>query len=74
MSVEDLLIHFQYGGDDENARQYRQFYIPGEEMRGIVSLHLRSSIKVKAITIHFLGTASVSWESTSKKKVGRKLP
>ncbi|BFZ08115.1 hypothetical protein BsWGS_11154 [Bradybaena similaris] len=69
MSVEDLLIHFQYEDGDDNLRQDKQFYIPGEEMKGIVSLHLKTSQRIKALTIHFLGTATVSWEATSKKRV-----
>ncbi|CAG5121223.1 unnamed protein product [Candidula unifasciata] len=36
MSVEDLLIHFQYVEDDDNNRHNKQFYIPGEEVKGIV--------------------------------------
>uniref|UniRef100_A0A0B7A003 Arrestin C-terminal-like domain-containing protein n=1 Tax=Arion vulgaris TaxID=1028688 RepID=A0A0B7A003_9EUPU len=70
MSVQDLLIHFKYFDDDyENTSHSREFYIPGEEMRGIVSLHLRSSQRIRGLTIHFLGTATVSWEATNKKRV-----
>ncbi|CAL1532967.1 unnamed protein product [Lymnaea stagnalis] len=69
MSVEDLLIHFVYGDDDESTRLHRQYYMPGDEMKGVVSLHLRQAIKTRGLTIHFLGMATVSWESNKKKRV-----
>ncbi|XP_059150416.1 arrestin domain-containing protein 1-like [Physella acuta] len=81
MSVEDLLIHFIYDDDDEqrHIQQYspsdeqrhlhKQYYLPGEEMNGVVSLHLRTGVRTRGLTIHFLGSATVSWEATNKKRV-----
>ncbi|KAH9494689.1 hypothetical protein Btru_020236 [Bulinus truncatus] len=69
MSVEDLLIHFIYGDEEDPTRYNKQFYLPGDEMKGIVSLHLRTGVRTKGLTIHFLGMSSVSWESPKKRRV-----
>ncbi|KAK0064254.1 arrestin domain-containing protein 1 [Biomphalaria pfeifferi] len=69
MSVEDLLIHFIYSEEDEQVRHNRQYFLPGEEMKGLVSLHLRTGVRTRGLTIHFLGMATVSWESPKKRKV-----
>ena len=75
MSVEDLLIHFQYGDEDiaseggRSSSSARQYYIPGDILKGIVSLHTTGRIRVRAVTLYLLGTATVSWEAPRKKKV-----
>ncbi|GFO15510.1 arrestin domain-containing protein 4-like [Plakobranchus ocellatus] len=76
MSVEELMLHFLYADDeamsDSSGRGSpwgRQYYIPGDIMKGVVSLHVRSRVKVRAVTLFLLGTATVSWEAPSKKKV-----
>ena len=75
MSVDDLMIHFQYGDDDSGSETSggsnwgRQFYVPGDILRGTVSLHVSGRIRVRAVTLHLLGTATVSWEAPRKKKV-----
>ncbi|KAK3779729.1 hypothetical protein RRG08_013684 [Elysia crispata] len=75
MSVEDLLIHFQYDDEDiaseggRSSSSARQYYIPGDILKGIVSLHTTGRIRVRAVTLYLLGTATVSWEAPRKKKV-----
>ncbi|RUS87427.1 hypothetical protein EGW08_004802 [Elysia chlorotica] len=75
MSVEDLMIHFQYGQDDLaseeslSASSARQYYVPGDTLKGVVSLHISGRIRVRAVTLFLLGTATVSWEAPRKKKV-----
>lgn len=64
MSVEDLLLHFDYDEHDE-----KQFYLPGDVLRGKVFLHLRMSLRVRTMSLHVQGGAAVSWEVPGKKKI-----
>ncbi|KAK7493629.1 hypothetical protein BaRGS_00015141 [Batillaria attramentaria] len=64
MSVEDLILHFEY---DENRE--KQFYIPGETIRGTILLHLRMGLRVRSMSLLILGGAAVSWEVQGKVKM-----
>ncbi|KAL8566160.1 hypothetical protein ACOMHN_041315 [Nucella lapillus] len=65
MSVEDLILHFIY--DDESGD--KQFYVPGDMLRGTIHLRLRRSLRVQNMTLLILGGAAVSWEEVGKRKM-----
>ncbi|KAK7101602.1 arrestin domain-containing protein 3-like [Littorina saxatilis] len=65
MAVQDLVLHFIY---DENSGD-KQFYIPGDILRGTIHLHLLRNLRVRSMTLLILGGAAVSWEEQAKKKL-----
>lgn len=62
--VEDLILHFEY--DDDRKKQ---FYFPGETLRGTILVRIRRRLRVRKITMHIFGGAAVSWEIPNKKKI-----
>lgn len=64
MSVEDLILHFEY---DEGRE--KQFYMPGEYLQGTILLHLRMGLRVRRLSLLILGGAAVSWEIQGRKKI-----
>ncbi|XP_067684255.1 arrestin domain-containing protein 2-like [Haliotis asinina] len=62
-AVEDMVINFDYDNNDR-----KQFFLPGELMKGSVLLHLRSGIRVNRIVMILKGMANVSWEIPERKK------
>ena len=65
MAVQDLVLHFIY--DEESGG--KQFYLPGDLLRGTIQLHLRRNLRVRTLTLLILGGAAVSWEQPMKKKL-----
>jgi hypothetical protein len=65
MAVADLILQFIY--DDESGE--KQFYLPGDMLRGSIQLHLRRSLRVRTMQFVILGGAAVSWEEPAKKKI-----
>lgn len=43
--------------------------MPGDDLRGVVSLDLNKSIRIRSLGVEVFGTANVGWELPVKKKV-----
>lgn len=65
MAVQDLVLHFIYDEDSGG----KQFYVPGDMLRGTIQLHLRRTLRVRTMNLLILGGAAVSWEQPNKKKL-----
>ncbi|KAK6177173.1 hypothetical protein SNE40_015329 [Patella caerulea] len=63
-NVQDLTVQFYY---DDNTE--RQFYMPGDLMRGVITVYLRGPITVRTIELFVSGIGAVSWEIPGKKKL-----
>ena len=46
MAVQDLVLHFIYDEDSGG----KQFYLPGDMLRGTIQLHLRRNLRVRTMT------------------------
>ncbi|ESO98521.1 hypothetical protein LOTGIDRAFT_174207 [Lottia gigantea] len=63
-NVEDLTVQFVYDDTSE-----RQFYLPGDPMKGIITIYLKGTIRVRAIEFLVTGVGAVSWEIPNRKKL-----
>lgn len=63
--MADLDLQFIY--DDTSGE--KQFYLPGDMLRGTIHLRLRRSLRVRSLCLIVLGDANVSWEESARKKI-----
>lgn len=71
MALNNLQIAFDYGDLKRDIHKRKQFFIPGEDLRGVVLLDLNSGLRVQSLSVVIHGEATVGWEVPDKKKTFR---